>query len=763
MAFGFFRRRQKLVIIIMVVLMVTFLVGMQGFSTFFGQNPQKRVFGTTKAGEITTGDVRQATMDLGILARYVGLGLRDAEFLVLNANAKEPSWAYAILLAEAKASDMEVSDTEVGVYLGQMGWTVGSDRYESLTKALRAEYKMPTKDFHALVGRWMMIKKPFRAFEVSAPPSAPRVERLFRDLYEMIELRVVEVPAEKFVQKQGEPTEQQIDELFNEFRGVAAGTCADENALGFGYYQPDRVAIHYLLISKDVIARVTRVDETEARRHYRRNKSDFVKKVPVEPPEQKDKKKESKPDKKQQTEEQDKPVEYNTVQMTLTEAMPQIMAKLIDAESQRRMDKLVGTVQILMDDDSDAGSEDVYQRVMARLTLSKRTAAALATRIADVSIRKEPLSSAIDTLAASAGLETICYPWGRPVSDGKILPADKKVSLRAKQITLADALERIGKELKVGPIEWAMCQGFEGILFPLVAGHTDARMFPVSVATTGLLDEMALAWDVVLGRSFTSPISGGRRVASIAFNAEGLERKVAGAAVIAVGRSGPEMYVRDIDGKVTGRVLWQLSRIAPAHEPKVLTESLKRQVISDFKIRQAFATKAKAFARVIEADAVNSGLATAATAADLASEVTRLFARKRMVWDRYRMMWGMPPAFPANDVPLMELPPMPAPQAGRIREYIQRKVFALVPRNVEPRNVGLPYPDRALAVVPVAPLQAVFVVERIDYRPPVRSEYDDKRGMLALMLTEIEKWNARKAWFSYDNIIKRTGFEIKRD
>ena len=752
MAFGFFRRRQKMVIIIMVVLMVTFLVGIQGFSMFFSKNPQKTVVGTTKTGEITAWDVRQAAMDLEILARYVGLGLRDAEFLVLNANAKEPPWAYAILQAEAKASGVEVSDTELEVYLSQMGWTVGSDRYETLTKRLRAEYRMPTKDFHALVARWMMIKKPFRVFQVSAPPSAPRVERLFRDLYEMIGLRVVKVPAEKFVQKQADPTEQQIDELFNEFRGVAAGTCADENALGFGYYQSARVAIHYLLISKDVIARVTRVDETEARRHYRKNKSAFVKEVPVDPPEQNDKKKDSKPDKKEQAEEEDKPVEYKTVQMTLAEAMPQIMAKLIDAESQRRMDKLVGAVQMLMDD-SDAGSKDVYQRVMAKLTLSKPAAAALETRIADVSIKDEPLSSAIETLAASAGLGAICYPWGRPVSDGKMLPADKKVSLKAKQITLADALERIGKELKVGPIEWAMCEGFEGILFPLSAGQSDARMFPVSVATTELLDETALVGDAVLGRSFTSPVSGGRRVVSIAFSAEGLERKGDGTAVIKVGQEGPEMYVRDLDGKVTGRALWQLAGIAPAHEPKVLTESLKRQVINDFKVREAFATEAKAFARVIEADAAKAGLAIAATASSLASEVTRLFSRKRMVWD-------MPPAFPANDVPLMELPPMPAPQANGIRQYIQRKVFALVPRNVEP-----PYPDkpRAIAVIPVAPLQAVFVVERIDYRPPVKRECDDQRNMLALMLTEIEKWNARKAWFSYDNIVKRTGFKFKKE
>ena len=43
MAFGFFRRRQKMVIIIMVVLMVSFLVGIQGFNMLFGSKPEKAV------------------------------------------------------------------------------------------------------------------------------------------------------------------------------------------------------------------------------------------------------------------------------------------------------------------------------------------------------------------------------------------------------------------------------------------------------------------------------------------------------------------------------------------------------------------------------------------------------------------------------------------------------------------------------------------------------------------------------------------------
>ncbi len=756
MAFGFFRRHQKMVMVIMVILMVAFLVGIQGVNMIFGRAQEKTIIGTTKGGNVLRRDLVQANRDVEILTRYLGLAFRDAEFLALFTGTRERALAYAILLIEAKGSGVEVASGDVTNYLDMIGYNVAGEEYALLMKDLKASYAMPDADFEELVGRWLTIKEASKASMIWAPPSAPRVERLFHDLNEKIELRVVKVPAEKFFEKQTDPTPQQIDDLFSQFRGVVAGTCGDEDALGFGYYQPDRVAIHFLLISKDVISRVTRVDEAEGRRHYRRNKSSFVKKVPVKPPQEKDEKEDSKSNKKQEAKEkdkEDKPVEYKEVEMTLTEAMPQIMAMLTDVEAQRRMDKLVGTVQGLVGDRSPP-PEDVYQQIVTKLALAEPAAAALAVKIADVSIKNQPLSSAIDTLATSAGLRAICYPWGRPVSDGKILPADKKVSLEAKQIALAEALERIGKDLKVGPIEWAMCEGFEGILFPLAVSKSDVRMFPVSVETTRLLGGGGLADHAVLGRSFTSPVSGGQQVGTFVLSAEDLERSGRRPAVMSIGQVGPEMYVRGEDSKVTGRVLWQLSQAVGAHEPKVLTDLLRWQVIRDFKIREAFTTNAKALANEIEGDALKAGLVAAAKASGLADNVTGLFARKRLVWD-------MPPAFLLNDVPFMELPAMPVPQGRRIRGYILRKVFAIAPSNVEP-----PYPDKpkAIAVIPVAALRAVFVVERIDYRPPVRSEYENQwQTMLTASLMGIQRQNAHRAWFGYENIIKRTGFKEEEE
>ena len=55
------------------------------------------------------------------------------------------------------------------------------------------------------------------------------------------------------------------------------------------------------------------------------------------------------------------------------------------------------------------------------------------------------------------------------------------------------------------------------------------------------------------------------------------------------------------------------------------------------------------------------------------------------------------------------------------------------------------------------------LVERIDYRPPVRREFDEYwRNALYRTLMMSQRWDAREMWFTYENIIKRTGFKPER-
>ena len=81
MALGFFRRRQKMVMIIMAVLMVAFLVGFQGFSMLLSGRGGSDSIGTILGGRvhIRTGDIRQASFDLNV--QFVNVGLLLSQYI----------------------------------------------------------------------------------------------------------------------------------------------------------------------------------------------------------------------------------------------------------------------------------------------------------------------------------------------------------------------------------------------------------------------------------------------------------------------------------------------------------------------------------------------------------------------------------------------------------------------------------------------------------------------------------------------------------
>ena len=753
MAFAFFRRRQKTVIIVMVALMVSFLVGMQGLSMILSPDRGKAAVGTWSGGEIAYNDIRRAASDLSILAGYLRLGnyyrmlqtleLTDAEFLQLNANKNNRELAYAILQAQADARGVVVTDADVQMFLAKMGLSVESEGYKNLTLSLKEQHSMPTEQFHAVVARWLAVNKAFSAANVSAPPSTPRLEKLFRDLNELIELRVVKIPAGKFIEKIAKPSDEEIEKLFNERKGFFSGAYRDENDFGFGYRQPDLVKIQYMFINKFAIARAIRPDEAEVRRYYRKNRAALTKKVKKageKSPVRSDKKE------GEESPESDAQAEFDVVQMDLIEAMDQIVKLLSDVQAQRATDSLLARIQTLVAEFTDKDGQvqpGVYRKVMASLLLTEPARSVLAATIAEVTIKNESLNAAMDILATAAGVKAICHPY----IGGKY--ADKKISLRAKNITLGEALKRISKKLGAKPSKWVMCYGLDGVLFVLGDREKTVGTFPIWIADSPLLSNRQLLSHPILGKSVTSP-SGGKTLASIAAGAEGLTREAGSPVLIRLGGIGPQMYVCPKEDQVVGRLIWQLTGAESQREPEKLTDALKLQVIRDWKIRIAFLNQAAKTASKIADKARKATLESAAKSARVESAKAGPFARRRVAW-------GMPIRFVPSDVPTMELPPMPLNARSDACLRVLEKIFSLIPHRIEP-----PYPDKpvAVAVVPVAALRAVFVIQRTDYRPPVRSLFENPwKARLAKALMDIQRHDARQNWFEYQSIVDRTGFK----
>ncbi len=267
MALGFFRRRQKMVIIIMVVLMVSFLLGGYGISTFFQSDPSKSSRGETRFGALTLGEEITAEADIAVL-RAIGLGSdlyraqqwpMEMAFLevVRGARDSEAVRTYALLLKEADASGVVVGKQDVDEFFRSLG-CVDESTYRSRISALRSGERGWTEQFiRGAAASWLRIFKAYTEAEVDCPPSETELQVTWRDIKEEIDLRAVRFTASDFVKGLQDPNQDVVSKQFEIYRTVYANESQQPTQMGFGYRQPGRAMVQYMLLSGEAIGRVT--------------------------------------------------------------------------------------------------------------------------------------------------------------------------------------------------------------------------------------------------------------------------------------------------------------------------------------------------------------------------------------------------------------------------------------------------------------------------------------------------------------------------
>ena len=819
MAFGFFRRRQKMVVIIMAVLMVTFLVGMQGFQMIFSTTPrEEHVFGTVDEAEIKEGDLDSARQDVERLARYVGLGSpmqtpHHEAFGMIRRNGPKMRLAYCLLLHEGTAAGIEVSQGEIDSFLVGVGLV--DELYANHIADIR-EQGMTEKHFRSLIARWLTVYKAYSATAVKTPPSPAETSRLYRDLAEQINLRVLRIDAEELLEDvPRQVADKDIQAQYDSYAAQPAGRLVSTGSFGFGYLVPHRVRVGYLLIDEEPIARAARPQDKVIEDYWVEHEDEFTREVPVDPTGAA-----TRPAARATTKPTSAPATkpaMKTVKKTLAEATEEIIELLRSGQVRQRVESVTNRIENVraeLANEADAGDLATYGKVVKQMILP---ADGVLKREVTTKFTAEPLDEAIARLAKAARLTGISYPWGE---HGKYnLDKAVKVSLDASTgMTLAVALDRItaqafaapepkdkdktGGEKKkdkdkadetTGPptLRWAMCRGLDGMLF---CHGGDVDMFPIQVGSTDLLDRASLSRHAVLGGAMTSR-RGGLPMTALAFMVKefGVEpRFVAGQ----VGRDGKRMYVR------RGRVIWRVLQADPAHAPvkkgtKVseFPADLRKLVVKDVRLRLAFELAAKRAWR-IEAKARTDGLAEVAKGEKLETSETGLFARKRaiplqMMIDRsigqLRIegvdVPSLPPyMYPWNRVESVNLPlrnitaefsalraferqlPFPGYLNYVLGMYasnmhgrqFMRKAFSLMPADIETRGPGKP---PAVTVFLLPARKEVYVLERIDHVPVTAGDLEMASEYVASQLLVNRRWRGMMQWFSSGPIVVRTGFE----
>jgi len=729
MAFGFFRRHQKGVIFMMAILMVSFLIGFQGFQQIFHKDPGEIVIAKTHDGEIDNAQRWSAEAQLRLVGQvYAQAGVLDMKYALLNANGSVSDLAYVLLQQEARKAGTTVTEADVDTFLAQLG--LAGAPYNSLVSQLK-QRDITEKSLRGAIAGWLSVIQYFDSATVDSPPSEPELRSVFRDLTEKIDLTVAKLSAEDFLDDAPEPTEQEVFQQFQQFREAVPGRFAGPASFGFGYRQPARVKVLYLLVRRDVIERVIRPSDDDALNYFLNNRDDVAELM--------------RGDDAQGADETGKTVEF-------ADAREKILEKLRSDAAQAKMDDLVGLVDAGLNRfvaDGVVTDENAYQWAWGQMV---RPADSAIERLVNVKIDNKPLAEAIAALAKAAGVSAICYPWGQ-IGQVEISP-DVRVSLKGEPVPLRQALADITRQVlkpeQAGDadaemITWATCEGFGNALFAS-GGSAGLELLPVVARETEPMDAQEVSRDEVLGSSYTS-LTGGQPLLYFAFSAESLAKGTNRPVLMKVGDDGRPMFVR---GDAPGRLLWQLAGATRPYIPESPTPEIIAQVVKDVRLAKAFALARKR-AEDIELEALKVGVATAATNNDLETYVTEPFSRNGLLWvSQYE-----PPVLAWQVVPGLEA------QDQALREYIINKAFSVAPKNVEP-----PYPQDppAVALVAVPALRQVAVIQRVGFVPAVASQFDDAtegqigRAEITRFLTGARNYQAMREFFTFGSIARRMGF-----
>ena len=724
MAFKFFRRRQKTVVIIMVALMVSFLLGFKGLSMLFSQNAGNPETGRLADGRVLRAqDYRNAYSDMQLLTQTTKVGTRVFRYITGSEN--QAAGVYALLLAEAEASG-PVSEEDIDLFLRSfLAEATGNGDDEALRNlyATVRSRGVSSGTFRAAVGRMIRIYGAYRETLLRARPSMPRVRRLFADLTEKVAIRVAIVPAESFLDACEEPTAFDVDAQFETYREATPGLLGAAEQFAFGYRLPRRVRLQYMILDAERIGRIVVANDADARNYYieHRNDFDFLKALGIS---------------------EEQAAELSKPQPKFSEVRQAIAARLAVQDVQAKMRSCLSVVEEHLEDFRGAlpagGGADArpYDYVVQQLVVPAD--AFLARPIAAVAIDGKPLAEAMTLLAEAAGLTAVAFPYGD--YDGRLIDATTPVQLNLSESTLAEALALLCGQLSVPSPEWVGISPDTGLGDVLFAAG-DAGSLPVVVDETPLLDRAGLARHDRLARAATrgaDPVG----LVRLAFRDE-LFADSRGETML---NEQPRMAL--VEGKpLRDELLWRIVETRDEEVLAEMTDGVRQQVVRDCKIIQAMELAKAAGDDLAGKISQGQDFVAAAAAGGFNTTETAPFAR----------------ATPGYSSLTRPTPVQHVPMSRPVLEKFLDAVFALpYSEQVDPLS-----DLQAVTVLAFPRDEMVFVVELIGHEPASGEDFLAPGGgrdqMMALLTYERGELSARE-WYDEENVVRRVGFTpVQRD
>ena len=706
MAFEFFRRRQKMVIIIMVVLMLSFLIGAQAFQAIFRPSAGNEVFGKFPDGrKLKRSDARRAARDIEVIRMVLRTPmLRFPEPLRLEMdailnNGVLAPYAYAILLDEAKDLPSFRTEDILGT-LEYLGYT--GDRYRRLLSDLRAQ-EITEEDLHGAVARLLGVRAAHGQLTVQSFPSMPRVFQEVLNQYEKVDLQIAVVPVEAFAPADVELSEEDITAQFEQYRDAPRHRVSEENRFGFGYRYQDRLAVDYVLIRRDLLTAAETITDEEAAGHYSRHKndSDFLSSLGLS------------------AEDIEGELKFSTVRDA-------IVALLTDRAVDAKSSVLAGELARQCRPTAAADGNHVFGAAVAAMILAADDI--LATPLTDIDGGSIALAEALAQLSTAASIEAVSFPY----SDD-ILP-ETTVRLSLADGTLGGALADLCEQVGLPELIWVRCRGM-GQRGDVLFADGAVSTLPVRIGRTGLVSQIEAQRDPALADAATAGQES-MTLLELAFTGDHFRSREQATTVVTMPQ--PRMQVPGIQG---GEIVWRIVQAKPSEAPEELTDELRQLVIEDLLTSRA-TTAALDAAKELADQAATSPLADLAESSGYEVLTTGLITRR------------------ANDIPGLVI------QQPIMRSELLTEAFLMArrrPTRTGPEELQLAPADEEVGVIDLPAEGMICIFRVLDHVLPTDQERAQGYANAIERIQVLQGHVTLMQWLAWDEILKRTGFEPRRN
>ncbi len=698
----------------MIVLMVSFLVSIQGLSSVLSSKAGSEVVGTSDAGKVTLGRMQEGKMELDIIGRLARSGAFErvpsqiyAYYALQQNKADRQTLAYVLLIESAREQGIDVTAGDVDSAIN--AYKEANFPFDRFMDQMVTFYSFTRSQVKDIIANWLMVVKAYQANNSNYSPSREELQHVYVDINSKMQVKAIRIPASDFVSKIPAPSMDKIREQFQALKNRPAGDFTGVDSFRFGYLIPAKLNVAWLMADYNAFARVEQPTAEQIEDYYNKNREMFAK--------------DPKAEKKQYKSLSEVRWEiFTQLQMQMAQTT---YAEAVTLAGAAVRDELAGAQAASVAKKSD------YSQVMkaARAELVKPADEMLSRIIPVIYIEKAPLAEAINQIASLAQprLKGISFPYG--LEGGKIrIDPGISVSLNAQNITVGDALAKLIKDNKLGlDVGWIRFAPMDNVLF------CDA-LAPVNCGDTGMITLEELNADAFLSSCFSREARATLPMLAASVKELGTNSE------FTAGILGP--VLQSFNPDKAGEIYWMITKVEPAHAPEELTADIAKEIGDDIRTSEALSLAVKV------ADEIR-------TPAQF-DEYIKKNKVMPILTEPFSLMILSHSAYGQSGFGQGSVPNMKFCNAAVDKVFIE-KAFEIL----APKDIAKPYTQASdnLMQLKLPCEDCVVVARRVDFMPALANDFDEQAKEYRKILDGAQMAITLLNWYNLDNIVKRTGFQ----